>query len=447
MAGWLSRIGSTLVGKSGSNSNAVGSELFEAYEHWGMSDSGVPVNTWTSMQHGPVMACVSILAEDVAKIPLDVFTRQDDGGKKPATNHPLHRILRDPNNWQTRLEFVEMMQAGLVLTGNAYAVLLRDARGRPLQLIPVHPDRVTLYEAPGGEWFYLVTRNGLHEMAVLRDVPILVPQEDVFHLRWLSQWNSLLGSRRIWMAREPIGLGMGLEQHQARFTGQGARVGGALKTDGKLSKEAREMLKSEWQKNQAGPRNSGATAVLEQGLEWQQVGLTMVDAQWIESREFQLREVARVFQLPPYKLGIMGSDSGPSMVQQGQEYLNGPISGYCERWKAKLEKFFDLDGEETFVSFDYEHFLKADIQTRFAAKRLAVGGPWMSPNEARRGEELPNVPHGDDVLQGSNMVPLGTPPQTNGKTGGPGSDATGTPAPGGDGDAERLPGEDTGPNS
>ena len=133
-------------------------------------------------------------------------------------------------------------------------------------------------------------------------------------------------------------------------------------------------------------------------------------------------------------------------MQQGQEYLNGPLSGYCERWKAKLERFFDLDGEELFVDWDYGHFLRADIGTRFTAYRQAVGGPWMSVNEARRADGLPSDPEGDAILRAGNMVPLGTPPG-QGMTSGPGSDATGVPAQGGDGDPERNPADDSAPGT
>ena len=424
----------------------VGSELRDAYESFGLSDSGVAVNSFSAMTHGPVMACVSILAEDVAKIPLGVFRRTADGGQVPATDHYLHRLLRHPNDWQTAFEFKEMMQAALVLRGNAYAIAARNKRGVPQYLVPVHPDRVTLYEAPDGEWFYLVTRNGLHDMAVLRDLPLMIPAEDVFHLRWLSQWNSLLGSSRIQLARQPVGLGMGLEEHQARFAGQGTRLSGYLATDAKIAPDVKEQLQSQWNKMKAGPRNSGSTAILEQGLKWQPLGMSMVDAEFMASREFQLREIARVFNLPGYKLGIQGADSGPSMVQMSQEYLNGPISGYCERWKAKLEKFFDLDGEDVFIDWNYAHFVKADIGTRFTAYRQAVGGPWMSVNEARRADGMSSVPNGDEVKQAVNMAPLGwVPPDKSSSA--QGSDQTGTPAQGGDGDPERNPADDAAPGT
>lgn len=440
--GFWSRIADFATRRSGEDDD---DRLFREWGEGGLSNSGVSVNTETAMRHVAVMACVSILAEDVAKIPLGVFRRLPNGGKEPAKDHFLHRLLRDPNDWQTGFEFKEMLQASLVLRGNGYAVAVRDGRGVPLYLVPIHPDRVGLFEAPSGEYFYAVTRNGLHEMAMLREQPILIPSRDMLHIRWLSQWNSLLGSSRLAMVRESIGLSIGLEKHEARFVGQGARTGGVLSTEQKFaSKEAREQFRSEWQRVQGGPNNSGATAVLEQGLKWQPLGLTMVDSQFIESRNFQIRDIARAFNVPPYKLAIEGENEGPAMVQMGQQYLNGPISGYCERWKAKGEKFFGLDGEDLFLEFDYAHFVKADLLSRFTAYRQGVGGPWMSVNEARRAEGLPDADHGEKVLQAGNMVPLGTPaPAKPGS--GPGSDATGTPAEGGDGDPNRNPATDDAP--
>ena len=313
-----------------SGEDAADSGLWGEFGEGYHSASGVPVSTTTAMRHVAVMACVSILAGDVAKIPFGVYRRLANGGKEVRTDHYLHRLLREPNDWQDGFEFKEMLQASLVLRGNGYAVAVRNQRGVPIYLVPIHPDRVGLFEAPSGEVFYAVTRNGLHEMAMLREQPFLIPARDMFHLRWLPMWNSLMGSSRLSMVRQSIGLSIGLEEHQARFVGQGARTGGVLSTDQKFAnKETREQLREEWQRLQAGPRNSGATAILEQGLKWLPLGLTMVDSQFIESRNFQLRDIARAFDVPPYKLAIEGENQGQVMVQMGQEYLNGPISGYC----------------------------------------------------------------------------------------------------------------------
>jgi HK97 family phage portal protein len=416
--------------------------LFGDWGGGGPSNSGVPVNTNTAMRHATVVACVSGLAEDLAKIPLDIYRPTTNGGREVATDHWLHRLLRYPNDWQTGFEFRELLQASLVLRGNAYAVTIRNGRGIPLYMVPIHPDRVGIYEAPSGDYFYAVTRNGLHEMAILREKPLLIPSEDMFHLRWLSTWNSLLGSSRLTMVRESIGLSIGLEEHQARFVGQGARSSGVLSTDSKIaSKESREQLRAEFQRLQSGPRNSGAIAILEQGLKWQPLGLSMVDSQFIESRNFQIRDIARAFNFPPYRLALEGEAEGTAMVQQAQNYLNGPISGYCERWKAKGEQFFGLDGYDLFLAFDYAHFLKSDQGSRYTSYRQSVGAPWMTVNEARRAEALPDQPEGDTVLQPVNFAPLGyEPPDPSTST--PGSDQTGSPGEGGDGDPNRDPATD-----
>ena len=441
--GIWSRIGTALGLRRESDGLGYGSR--GAWNEWETSDAGVAVNSWTAMQHGPVMACVAILAEDVAKIPLGVFRRTSSGGKEPAKDHYLHRLLRRPNAWQDAFEWKEMMQSALVLRGNAYSVIVRDPGGwRPNYLVPIHPDRTSPWESPDGQIFYPVTRNGLHEIAVLKEQPYFIPAEDMLHLRWLSQWNSLWGSSRISLARQGIGLGMSLEEHQARFAGQGTRLSGYLTTDGKLSKEVRDSLADQWAKAKAGPRNAGATAVLEEGLKWSPLGMTMVDAEFMSSREFQLREVARLFNVPAYKLNILGGDTGPSIVQQGQDYLNGPISGYCERWKAKLEMTFGLDEDDVFLDWDYAHFLKADIGTRYTAFRQAVGGPWTTVNEARRADGLPSVDGGDTVFQATNMAPLGWVPPDRASSG-QGSEQTGSPAPGGDGDPLRNPADDAAP--
>ncbi len=439
--GMWSRIADFARRRSGEG-DPLDDRLFGDWGGGGPSNSGVNVSSATAMRHVACMACVSILSQDVAKIPWGVFSRQSDGGKKPAKNHPLYRLLRNPNDWQTAFEFKEMLMASLVLRGNGYAVAVRNGRGEVQYLVPVNPDRVGIYEAPSGDYFYAVTRNGLHEMAMLRDQPLLVHSDDMLHLRWLPMAHSLYGSSRLSMVRESIGLSIGLEEHEARFVGQGARTGGTLTTDGKFAtKEAREQVRAEWQRLQAGPRNSGAPAILEQGLKWSPLGLSMVDSQFIESRNFQIRDIARAFDVPPYKLAIEGETEGPAMVQQSQGYLNGPISGYCERITAKFEKFWDIDGEDTFFGWDYNHFQKTDLMSRFTAYRQAVGGPWMAANEVRRLDGMADVADGDVVLQAGNMVPLGTLP-TPGTASGPGSDETGIPAEGGDGDALRDPAGD-----
>lgn len=428
---------------------AVGAELYGAADGWGISSSGVPVNAFTGLQCTTVMQCVSMLSEDISKLPIGLFRRLPNGGKEKVKDHYLSKIIKKPNDWQTRGEFVEMMMYALLLRGNSYAVIIRNARGIPEQLIPIHPDRVTLYEAPGGEYFFFVTRQGLHEMAILSSEPLLIAAEDIFHIRWLSTWNSLLGTSRIGLIREAVGLAMALEQHQSRLIGQGARPGGVLMTDQRLSKEVVDRLVAAWQQNYGGFRQAGKTAILEQGVKFDPITLTNVDAQFIESREFQIRDIARIFRIPPHKLGLRTEGAASGLVQYDQGYLNDTLSSYIERWIPKFEELGDVDGDDLFVEFDYEHFLKADIATRLEAKKAGVMGMIYTPNEVRRGEGLPDVPFGDVIYQQKNLVPLGTPPEPEGGDGkGVGSDTTGAPAPGGDGDpnGKPMPGDSSADN-
>lgn len=440
--GFWSRIADFARGK---DSGSVGSEMLRLTEDFGLTNAGIPVNSFTAMQHVAVMSCVSILSEDVAKLPLDVYRRLPNGGKEPAKEHWFYGLLHAPNNWQTRFEWVEMMQAALVLRGNAYSVIVRNARGVPQYLVPVHPDRVTLYEAPGGEYFYLVTRQGLHEMAVLAKEPILVPSEDMLHVRWLSMWNSLLGISRIQMMRESVGLSMSQEQMAARFAGTGARPGGVLQTDRKLSNEVIGRLKADWQQAQGGVRSSGKTAILEEGLKWQALGMTMQDAEFIESRQFSLQDIARGFRVPLYKLGVPNEGPAANQVQAEQDYLNSVISSYCDRWTAKLDATFGLDGVEMFTEFNYDRLIKADIQTRLTSLKTGVMGMLYTPNEGRASLGLPAVDAGDTLYQPTNVAPIGFTPTAGGS--GPGSDLTGTPGAGGDGDPTKPVGDEPAPSS
>lgn len=427
------------------DSSPVGSEILWGGAGLGAgTSSGVYVNQFTAMQCAAVMACVSIIAEDVAKLKLRLWRRLENGGKTPAKDHYLYELLRNPNDWQTQFEFVESMQVFLLLRSNAYAVKLRDGRGRVTQLIPINPDRVTLYEAPGGEWFHLVSRQGLHEMAVLEDVPLLVPAEDMFHLRWISQWNSLLGTSRVGLMREPIGLALSQEQLSARIAGSGAKLGGVFETDQKLTQDVIDRLREDFAQKYEGLRNAGKTLFLEQGLKFKQNQMTSVDAEFMTGRDFQLMEVARMFRMPPHKLGVIARGTASTIQSQDQDYLNNTITSHLERWEQKIVKDFELDDDVYFPEFDVSRFLRADIKTRYEAYRLSTGTPWNPVNDVRGAEGQAKVANGDVVLQPSSMVPLGSSPLA-GAGGKPGSDATGTFGPGGAGDPAAVEGDESPP--
>src|SRR5579885_1726662 len=278
--GWFSRLTGWRSKSTDTNADAFlwGDNLWSV-----PSVTGISVNQQTSLNAAAVMACVTMLAEDVAKLPPSLYRKKSDGSRELAKDHFLYDLLDEPNAWQNWMEFCEQMQCGLILRGNAYAVILRNRRGIPEQLVPINPDRVALWQGAGGDLFYRVTPFGLHEMAILRDQPYLIPADDVLHVRGFSL-NGLLGASRIMLAREAIGLALVQEQQAARGMGQGAKPSGVLTTDQKLTKEAAERISADWRAMIGGLQNSGKTAVLEQGLKWQSLSMTSSDLEFIASR-------------------------------------------------------------------------------------------------------------------------------------------------------------------
>lgn len=428
--GLLTRIGQAIaVLKSGMTIEQYFSEFGSATQ----SSGGIVVTQNSALQVATVMSCVSILSEDVAKLPIHVYKLRTDGGRDIQLDHPVEKLFQRPNDFQSKFEFIEQMQAALLLRGNAYAPIIRDGRGRPIAMIPVNPDRVTIFEAPDGSIFYQVSRSGQHDIAVLSSLPLMIPSEDMFHVRWLSVDRSLWGASRIGLARESIGLALSQQEMAGRLSANNTNLGGVLQTDQKLSKEAAERLAKAWREQKAGVRNAGSVAVLEQGLKWQQLGMTAQDAEFILSRHFSVEEIGRLFRMPPHKLGVPSKGTGSTMEQADQDYMNNVVSSYLERWEAKIAQHFGLAEERLFVEFDITRFLRASLSARYAAYRVGIIGMFLKPNEARRAEGLPDVEGGDKLYQPTNVAELGFEPTGPGG-GGLGSDTTGAPASGGTAD-------------
>jgi HK97 family phage portal protein len=219
--GFWSRIGGALRLNRAADIN--NDSLFSDIGFSTPSATGIPITQQTALQATTVMACVRIISEDVSKMPPVLFATRDDGGRDRIDNHWLADLLWQPNAWQTWPEFCRQMVVAFMLRGNAFAVMLRDMRGRVVGMIPINPDRVSLYQSPDGSLFWAVTRSGLHEMAVLQEYQWLIPYADVFHLKDLSS-DGLTGTSPIMLAREAIGLSLGQEQQYARLMGNGAQA-------------------------------------------------------------------------------------------------------------------------------------------------------------------------------------------------------------------------------
>lgn len=371
------------------------------------SSAGIEINQQTALASSSVMACVMMLTEDVAKLPVSLFKFRADKSRQAIVDHPLAELFEDPNEWQTWLEFAEMVQCGLVLRGNGYAVIIRDWRGKPIKLVPINPDRCALWEGPDGNLFYRVTPFGLHEMAELRDMPYLIPFEDMFHLRGLSV-NGLLGASRIALARDAIGLTIAQERQAATWIGAGSRPSGILATEQKLTDADVNRLKSRWKEINAGLQNSGKAAILEAGLKWTPLSISAKELEFIAARGFQVQEIARMFRIPPHMIGELSRSTNNNITQQSQEYVNYTISGYTRRWKAKLRKTFDLRDGDIHVDYDLSELVRADITARYNAYRIGIMSSFLKPNEARIDDGRDPDPDGGKLLQPQNMAEAGS---------------------------------------
>lgn len=399
--------------------------------------SGVAVNQSTAMRVSTVMACVRIRSQDVAKLPPKIYRLAGDGSRIEARDHFLYRLFRRPNAWQTWFEFIEMMQMAFLMRGNAYAVVIWDGRGVARALIPINPDRVSLWQAPDGSLFYQVMRTGTHETAVLRDLPLLISADDVFHLRGPS-FNSLVGLAPIALASEAIGLAMGQERLAANLMGNGARPSGILSTDKTLGATAFERLKAQWNAIHGGVENTGKTVIAEEGIKWQALTLNSVDLEFIEARKLQVTEICRIFGVSPAKVGVTDGGVARAFEQIQLAHYVDAIHPDLVRWEQKITMFFGL-ADDIEVTFDETELLRADLVARANAARVLQVSGITTPNESRRSFKLnPYVtrpdtdPDGDTLFLPNNVVPIDKSGLATGP--GPGSDQTGAPAPGGSGD-------------
>ena len=381
------------------------------------SASGIDVNQATALTATTVMAAVTMLCEDFAKLTPTVYRRSPDGARTPATDHELYTLLYQPNDWQNYFEWAEMMQLSLVLRGNAYAVKKRNARGVVISLIPVNADWVALWESPDGGIFYRVTPNGLHMRAELFGEPFLIPSEDVLHVKGFSL-NGLAGASRITLAKEAIGLALGYERQAAMYMSQGANASGLLSTDQKLTQSAAERMSADWKEKKSGLQNAGKIVVLEQGLKYQQTTLSAVDAQFIAARNLQIQEVTRIFRIPAHMIGDLARSTNNNITQLAQEYINLTMSGYTSRWAWKWDVDFGLRKDNLFVDYDLTQLSRADMTTRYNNYARGIMGGFLKPNEARIDDGKAPDPKGDNLLEPANMSVMGSQSTGTGADGG-----------------------------
>lgn len=370
------------------------------------SATGLLISQGTAMSVSTVYACVTIRSQDMARCTPKLYRPKADGSREVVTDHWIAKLLKKPNRQQTWFEWMEQMNAAYLLRGNAYAAIKRNSRGEITELIPINPDAVLVMESVNGEIFYNVNRIGLWQIAMLAEFPPTMAAEDILHLRGLS-FNALVAISTIGMARDAIGVAMGLEQQAARWMANGARPSMFLKAKKLLSDGVVKRLKQQMEEFKSGLQNTGSTIILEEDMDAQALQMTSVDIEFMAQRNFQPLDIARFYRMPPFKLG-MAELRGVNLVQINQEYVNDTIAPDLDRWEQKFEDVFGLVDEGLEIGFDETRLLRTDILTRYTIGRIGVLSGLTATNEFRRGERLPPVPGGDEVRAPVNMAALGS---------------------------------------
>lgn len=359
---------------------------------FGRTTSGKPVNERTAMQTTAVYACVRILAEAVASLPLHVYEYQDDGGKKLVHEHPLYYLLHDePNPEMTSFVFRETLMSHLLIWGNAYAQIIRDGAGRVLGLYPLLPDKMEVQRDDRGNIYYEYSRNSDENPMFKEYGNIKLKAEDVLHIPGLG-FDGLIGYSPIAMAKNAVGMTLACEEYGASFFANGANPGGVLEHPGVLKDPSK--VRESWNSVYRGVNNAHKIAVLEEGMKYQQIGIPPEEAQFLETRKFQINEIARLYRIPPHMVGDLDKSSFSNIEQQSLEFVKYTLDPWVIRWEQSLQRSLLLPGEKGkyFIKLNVDGLLRGDYQSRMNGYAVGRQNGWFSANDIREMENMNPIP-------------------------------------------------------
>ena len=376
---------------------------------FGGSTAGKRVNERSAMQMTAVYSCVRILAEAVAGLPLHLYHYKENGGKEKAINHPLYLLLHDePNPEMSSFVFRETLMTHLLLWGNAYAQIIRNGKGEVIALYPLMPDRMTVTRNSNGQLYYEYTVSMDDAPPVTGSLVRLNPS-DVLHIPGLG-FDGLVGYSPIAMAKNAIGMAIACEEYGAKFFANGAAPGGVLEHPGTIKDPQR--VRESWQSTFGGSGNANKIAVLEEGMKYTPIGISPEQAQFLETRKFQINEIARIFRVPPHMVGDLEKSSFSNIEQQSLEFVKYTLEPWLVRWEQSIQRIL-LSPEEKksyFAKFNVEGLLRGDYASRMTGYATARQNGWMSANDIRELENMDRIPAeegGDLYLINGNMLPLG----------------------------------------
>jgi len=362
------------------------------------------------MQMTAVYSCVRILAEAVAGLPLHLYRYTETGGKEKAVDHPLYLLLHDePNPEMSSFVFRETLMTHLLLWGNAYAQIIRNGKGEVVALYPLMPNKMTVDRDENGQLYYTYQRSN-EEAHTMEGSSVKLKPSDVLHIPGLG-FDGLVGYSPIAMAKNAIGMAIACEEFGAKFFANGAAPSGVLEHPGTIKDPSR--VREAWQSQFGGASNSGKVAVLEEGMKYTPISISPEQAQFLETRKFQINEIARIFRVPPHMVGDLEKSSFSNIEQQSLEFVKYTLDPWIIRWEQSMMRVllsFD-EKKEYYIKFNLEGLLRGDYQSRMNGYSIARQNGWMSANDIRELENLDRIPTeqgGDLYLINGSMLPLGS---------------------------------------
>lgn len=374
----------------------------------GNTTSGKRVNERSAMQMTAVYSCVRVLSEAIASLPLHVYRMNDKGGKEKATDHPLYFLLHnEPNPEMTSFIFRETLMTHLLLWGNAYAQIIRNGKGEVVALYPLMPNRMIVDRDDSGQLYYQYAVTD-EDAPTMKGYTVKLDPADVLHVPGLG-YDGVYGHSPIAMAKNAIGLALATEEYGSKFFANGASPSGVLEHPGVLKDPGK--IRDSWTQTFGGSGNSGKVAVLEEGMKYTPISIPPEQAQFLETRKFQIEEIARIFRVPLHMIGSMEHSTFSNIEQQSLEFVKYTLDPWVSRWEQAMVRSLLKADEKSdyFIKFNVDGLLRGDYQSRMNGYAIARQNGWMSANDIRELENLDRIPEeqgGDLYLINGNMTKL-----------------------------------------
>lgn len=381
---------------------------------WQKNVSNAGAKDPSILAYSGVYACVTIISQDIAKLALRVMLLAADGvTEKVHKKSPYDRVLRKPNDYQTTVDFIQLLVACRLIRGNAYILKEMDERGVPKALHLLHPDRVqVLLEPVSKEVYYQYTpyNNDMADMSKFGNEQgtVVIPSRFIIHDRINCLWHPLIGTSPLFAAAVTAMTGARILMNSESLFANMARPAGILTAPAEISDVTAERLKRDFEANYS-KGNIGKTAVLGDGLDWKAMVMTSTDAQLIEQLKWTIEDVARAFRVPMYLLADLAKMTYKNNEQASQAYFSGCLQYHIESMERRFTDDFGMDDDVEYVSFNVRAMFRMDMHERFSAYKEGIAAGILAPNEARAWEQLGPARGGEEPRMQMQYVPLSTP--------------------------------------